>query len=462
MEQYDVAIIGAGPGGYVAAIRASQLGLKVVVIEKDKPGGVCLNWGCIPSKALIHQAEIFSEIPHMKDWGLKIDISTFDYSKVHKISRKAVTKLTQGVAGLLKKNKVDYVTGTATIMSPKEITIEGQESVKANKIIIATGSRPRIIPGFEFDEDTVLSSSGILAMDKLPTSMIILGAGAIGMEFAYVLNSFGVKVTIVEMLPQVLPLEDSDIAKIVEKDFNASGITMYTSAKASKMTKVKKGVVLELENDKGETTTIEGEKLLVAVGRAPNTETLGLEKVGIQQEKGYIKIKDHNETSVPGIYAIGDVVWGTPLLAHVASKEGEIAVEHIAGTAHEASIDLLSVPSAVYCNPQVGSFGLTEAKAKEKGIEYQVATFSMTGVGKAVAIDKANGLVKIIVDNTTKELLGAHVVGYNATEIIHLLLLARKGEMLPADIATMIHAHPTMSEAIMEGARAIEGWVIHN
>lgn len=460
--KYDVAIIGAGPGGYVAAIRANQLGLKVALIEKDTQGGVCLNWGCIPSKALIHQAESYEEIADMKQWGIKIDVTDFDYAKVHENSRKAVKKLTTGVGGLLKKNKVDFIKGSAEIKGPQEIVIEGQGSVQAKKIIIATGSRPRPILGFEFDETVVLSSTGILSQNKLPKTIAILGAGAIGMEFAYVMNAFGVKVTVIEMMPQALPLEDHDIAAVVEKSFTTSGITIHTGTKASKMTKDKDGVSIDIESSKGEKSVVKAEKLLVAVGRAPNTEGLGLEKIGVELEKGFIKVKDYYETNIPGIYAIGDVVWGTPLLAHVASKEGEIAVEHIAGIAHEAKLNPMSIPAAVYCNPQVGSFGLTEKQAKEKGLDYKASTFSYVGAGKAVAIDKANGMVKIITDKKTSEILGAHIVGYNATEIIHELLLAQKGELLPEDIATMIHAHPTISEAVMEVARASEGWVIHN
>lgn len=459
--EYDIAIIGAGPGGYVAAIRAKQLGLTVALIEKETQGGVCLNWGCIPSKSLIHQAEIFSEIPHIEKWGVNIDVSKFQYSSVHKTSRKAVKKLTAGVGSLLKKNSVDFIKGEAYIKGPQEIEVKGQGNIKAKKIIIATGSRPRIIPGFEFDEKTVLSSTGILSQEELPKSLVILGAGAIGMEFAFVMNAFGVAVTLIEMMPQVLPLEDKDIATVVEKSFASSGITIHTATKATKMTKSDTSVSIDIENEKGEKSTLKAEKLLVAVGRAPNTEGLGLDNIGVSLEKGYIKIKDYNETNIPGIYAIGDIVWGTPLLAHVASKEGEIAVEHIAGHAHEASLDMLSIPSAVYCNPQVGSFGLTEEKAKTQGIDYKTASFSYAGAGKAVAIEQANGIVKIITDNKNGEIIGAHIVGYSATEIIHELLLARKGELMPEDIATMIHAHPTISEAVMEGARAIEGWVIH-
>lgn len=462
---YDVGIIGAGPGGYVAAIRASQLGLTVALIEKDAPGGVCLNWGCIPSKSLIHQAEMFHEIGYLKSVGVGVDISKFDYSKVQAESRAAATKLTRGVSGLIKKNKIAYLTGTASIKSAKEITVDGK-SVSVKNIIVATGSRPKVIPGFEFDEKQVLSSTGILSMTTLPKKLVILGAGAIGMEFAYVMNSFGVQVSVVEMLPSVLPLEDPDVSALVAKSFTAAGITVFTATKALSLTKSKSGVSLEIERD-GKKETLAADALLVAVGRSPNTENLGLEKAGVKTDRGFIAIKDYGQTDAAGIYAIGDTVAGTPLLAHVASKEGEIAVEHIANKEgkgpkpHESRIDLSLVPSAVYCNPQVGSFGLTENKAKEKNIAFKKFLFPLVGVGKAVAINQSEGFVKILADPKTEEILGAHVVGVAATEIIHELLLARKGELLVSDIASMIHAHPTVFEGVMEAARGIEGWAIH-
>ncbi len=459
-EQYDVGIIGAGPGGYVAAIRACQLGLKTLLIEKEAVGGVCLNWGCIPSKSLIHQAEIVSKIEYLQSIGITLDTTSLHYEKVQKQSRAAAAKLTRGVQGLIKKNKVTYVSGTAYIETPQKIKVD-EKSFSVKNIIIATGSRPKEISGFEFDEKTVLSSTGILAMTTLPKSLVILGSGAIGMEFAYVMNTFGVNVTVVEMLSQVLPLEDAAVSAVVTKEFSASGVKILTATKAMKLVKNKGSVDVIVEREDGKEEALNAEKLLVAVGRSPNTENLGLEALGITCERGFIPVQDYGQSVVSGVYAIGDVVAGTPLLAHVASKEGEIAVEHIANKAHCTRVDLLSIPSAVYCNPQVGSFGLSEEEAKRQNIAYKASTFPLVGVGKAVAIGKSEGFVKILTCAKTSEILGVHAVGYNATEIIHELLVARIGELLPFDIATMIHAHPTISEGVMEAARTSEGWAIH-
>lgn len=459
MADYDLIVIGAGPGGYVAAIRASQLGLKSAVIEKEAPGGVCLNWGCIPSKALIHQAELFHEIDTLQHMGVSVDTAGLDYSKVHGKSRDAANALSKGVSGLLKKNKVDYVAGEATFKSAHVVAV-GDREISADNIIIATGSRPREIPGFEFDGKKVLSSRDLLGITKLPKKLLILGAGAIGMEFAYVMNAFGVDVTVVEMLDTVLPLEDKDSVDVVAKAFKKNGITMLTGTKAVKLDRSGRGVKLDVEEPGAKTTTLSADMLLVAVGRAPNTAGLNLEEVGVRTDRGFVEVGDYYQTAVPGVYAIGDVI-ASPLLAHVAMKEGEIAVERIAGHTVEARLDPGHIPSAVYCEPQVASFGLTETKAREAGGNVKVASFPYRGAGKSVAIEKPGGHVKLIYDGATHEIVGAHAVGSNATELIHELLLAKKAELLPEDIATMVHAHPTLSEAVMEGARAAEGWAIH-
>ncbi len=457
---YDVLIIGAGPGGYVAAIRASQLGLKAAVVEKEAPGGVCLNWGCIPSKALIHQAEIMHDTEELQKIGVTVDKSGLDYGKVHKKSRDAASKLSKGVQSLLKKNKIEYIEGTAQFTAAHEVSIDGKKSISAKNILIATGSRSREIPGFEFDGKKVLSSRDILGMSELPKSLIILGAGAIGMEFAYVMNAFGVDVTVVEMLDQLLPLEDAETVDIVAKAFKRYGVKTMTGTKATNLDTKGKGIKLDVESADGSKETLNADKILVAVGRAPNSENLGLDTIGVKTEKGFITVGDYYQTSVPGVYAIGDVI-ASPLLAHVASKEGEIAVEYMAGHSPEAKIDPQSIPSAVYCEPEIGSFGLTEKAAQERKRPVDVATFPYRGAGKSVAVEKSEGLVKVVLDKETREILGAHIVGYNATELIHELLLAKKAELLPEDIATMIHAHPTLSEAVMESARAAEGWAIH-
>jgi dihydrolipoamide dehydrogenase len=454
-QDYDLLVIGSGPGGYVAAIRGAQLGLKCGVVEKDKPGGVCLNIGCIPSKALIHHAEAFRSLDEFKKMGVGIDVSSFDYSKVHKKSRQAAQKLSKGVQFLLKKNEIDYIEGEAKVTGAHEVVV-GDKSLSAKNILIATGSRPRELPGFEFDEKQVISSTGALMLEKLPESLVILGAGAIGMEFAHVMSAFGVEVTVVEMLDQILPLEDAETAAVLEKDFKRRKIKMLTGTKATELSKSKSGVKLSLDNG----DSLEAQMLLVAVGRAPNSEGIGLEDLGVETDRGFITVGDYYETSVSGVYAIGDVI-ATPLLAHVASKEGEIAVEHMAGHSGPKRLDDNLIPSAVYTEPQVASFGPTEAEAKDRGLAFEKAVFPYRGAGKSVAIEKSEGLVKILYDKETGEILAAHVAGAEATELIHELLLAKKSELLPEDVATMVHAHPTLSESVMEAARTAEGWAIH-
>lgn len=455
---FDLLVIGSGPGGYVAAIRATQLGLKAAVVEKDKPGGVCLNVGCIPSKALIHQAEIFHHRKDLENMGIKLDESGFSYEPVFKKSRQAAERLSKGVQGLLKKNKIEYIEGTAVIDGQHEVLVDGVKKT-ADKILIATGSRPREIPGFEFDEKQVLSSTGILMLDTLPKSLIVLGGGYIGIEFAHVMSTFGVKVTVVEMLDRILPLSDPEVVAVLEKDFRRRDVDFMTGTRAEKLTKSKNGVKLEVSGPDG-SAAIEAEKILVSIGRAPNTEGLGLEKVGIKTEKGFVKVRDYYQTDVSGIYAIGDVV-ASPQLAHVASKEGEIAVEHMAGHATPPRLEDDLVPTGMYAEPQIASFGPTEEQAAERGLNFSKAVFPYRGAGKTVAVGQPDGMVKLLYDSETHEILGAHIVGSQATELIHELLLGKRSELLPEDIATMVHAHPTISEAVMEAARAAEGWVIH-
>lgn len=456
---YDLVVIGSGPGGYVAAIRASQLGMKAAVVEKERPGGVCLNIGCIPSKALIHQAEVFASRKELADMGVGIDLSGFDYAKVFRKSRQVSDRIVKGVEALLKKNKIDYVEGTGVLTAEHEVTVDGKKKITAKNVLIATGSRPREIPGFEFDEKQVLSSTGALYLEKLPASIIVLGGGYIGMEFAHVMSSFGVEVTVVEMLDRIIPNADQEAVSVLQKDIRRRGVEIMTSTKAEKLTKNKSGIKLEVSSADGR-KTLEAEMLLVSVGRAPNTENIGLEKVGVKTEKGFVKVRDYYQTEVAGVYAIGDIV-ATPQLAHVASKEGEIAVEHMAGHEPEPMVDPDLVPAAIYTEPQIASFGPTEEQAKERGLPYEKATFPYRGAGKSVAIGHPDGIVKILYHKETHEFLAAHVAGSTATELIHELLLGKRSELLPEDVATMIHAHPTLSEAVMEAARAAEGWAIH-
>jgi dihydrolipoamide dehydrogenase len=464
-KEYDVAIIGGGPGGYVAAIRAAQLGLSVVVVEKDTLGGVCLNWGCIPSKSLIHHATEFRALHDMEALGVRVDRSGFDYAAVHARSRQAASTLADGVGGLLRKNKVEVVKAVATLSGPRSIALRKPDgtsgTLAAKHIIIATGSRPLAVPGFVPDERDVLSSSGVLAMTKLPKSLAILGAGAIGCEFAYVMNAFGVRVTLVEMGEHILPAEDFEVAKVLDASLRKSGIDIRTRTRAQSWEKTGGGLAVRVECD-GKSEEIKAEKLLAAFGRTPNTRELGLEAVGVKLDaRGYVVAGDYGQTNVKGIFAIGDVI-ASPALAHVASKEGELAVEFIAGHAPAAkrvAEDL--VPSAIYCEPQVAGFGLREDAAAAKGIRFKKSVFPFRAVGKAVAVGKTDGLVKLLSDPDTGEILGAHIVGSNATELIHELALARSSELVAGDLADTVHAHPTLAEAVMEAAKGVGGKPIH-
>lgn len=459
-KNYDVVIIGSGPGGYVAAIRASQLGLKTGIAEKEKAGGICLNLGCIPSKSLIHQATLFRSANELSRMGVGIDATGFDYSYVQKQSRVAAEKLSKGVHFLLKKNNIDYFEATASISSTNTVQLSTGESLKAGNIIIATGSRPRGIPNFSIDEKDILSSTGALLLTELPGSILILGGGAIGIEFAYIFNSFGVKIHVVEMLERILPLEDEEAANTLERILKKQGIKISTSTKALSCKKEGDTFTVALETISGEKQEVPAEKILIAVGRMPNSEQLYPENLNIKQTKGFIDAGDYYQTSVPGIFAIGDVI-NTPQLAHVASKEGEIAVEYIAGKNPPARINPDLIPGAVYCEPQVASFGPTEQELKRENKQYKKAVFPYKGAGKATAIKQVEGFVKLLYAGEYKEIISAHIVGAEASELIHQILLAKKAELLPEDVATMIHAHPTLSETVMEVMRGAEGWMIH-
>ncbi|MFH2114754.1 MAG: dihydrolipoyl dehydrogenase [Spirochaetota bacterium] len=458
---FDVAIIGAGPGGYVAAIRAAQLGLRVCVVEKDKAGGVCLNVGCIPSKSLIHQAELVLGSAGLTALGAGVDLSTLDYSRAYKASRKAAERLSKGVGFLLKKNSIEYVQGRARLQSANEMILDDGRTINAAALILATGSRPRELPGFDFDEETVLSSTGALMLQKVPKRAVILGAGAIGMEIGSVWNAFGSEVTIVELADRALPLEDAEAGMVVRKAFEKRGIRFIIGQGATGMEKKDSGIVVSLKESR-----LEADVVLVAVGRRPNTEDLGLEEVGIKLDRGFVQVGEYGETSATGIYAIGDIV-ATPLLAHVASKEGEIAAERIAQLLKgspaptETRVDLSTVPSAVYCEPELASFGLSVDKAVAGGIRHEVFSFPFRGIGKAVATEKPDGFVKIMHDPESGEILGASIVGERATDIIHELILARRAELTLEEVADMVHAHPTIAEGVMEAAKGGLGRAVH-
>jgi len=466
-SSYDLVVIGAGPGGYVAAIRAAQLGLKTAVVERDELGGVCLNVGCIPSKALIHSASLFrAGRAALEAAGAGVDLSGFDYEKVWRLSRKAADRLSKGVGFLLKKNGVEVVKGSARLAGPRRVAVEGSGELEARAVILATGSRSKTVPGFEFDEKTVLSSTGVLMAKELPKSLLVLGAGAIGMEMAFVMSAFGVEVTVVELMERALPLEDAESAALVAKEFGRRGVKILTGRRATRLERGPDGAKLFLSAADGAETSVEAERILVAVGRSPNTEDLGLEALGVRLERGFVPVGDWQETQVSGVYAIGDIV-ATPLLAHVASKEGEIAAGRIAQLLKGASepserrVDPLLVPNAVYCEPELASFGLSEARAVEQGVAHAVARFPYRGIGKAVAIDDYEGQAKLVFDPASGAILGATVVGAQATELVHELLLASRSELRLEDIADTIHAHPTLSELVMETARSALGRAIH-
>jgi dihydrolipoamide dehydrogenase len=459
-NQHDLIVIGAGPGGYVAAIRAAQLGLRVLVIEKDSPGGVCLNWGCIPSKSLINQALKFSYRDDLRKMGLQIDETNFDYAQVQRKSRMAATRLSKGVEFLFKKNNIELLKGTAKIASSQTVVVDDISEFPATNILIATGSRPREIEGFKFDKEAILSSTEALSLEKLPKSLLILGAGAIGVEFAYIFNTFGVEVHLVEMMNRILPLEDAESAELLNRIFKRRKINIYIDTIATHCQKTDSGYNVFLRKENSEESLMV-EKILVAVGRTPNSEDLGLEQLGIKTERGFVEVGDFYQTCIPSIYAIGDVV-NTPLLAHVASKEGEIVAEYLAGEEPEPRVDPRLIPNAVYCEPQVASFGWTEDKLIEQKISFKKYVFPYRGVGKSIAIDEPEGFVKLLYNSDNKEILGAFLIGHDATELIHELLLARESKLFPKNIASMIHAHPTLAEAVMEAARGVEGQAIHN
>ncbi len=458
-DMFDLVVLGGGPAGYVGAIRAAQLGMRVGLVEEDKLGGVCLNIGCIPSKALIHQAELMRSIPGLQKLGVKVDVSGLDYAAAHKASRTAADSLSKGVQYLLKKNKVTVHAGRGVLAGAGKIAVGG-DTLTAKNVLLATGSRPRSIPGFEFDEAQVLSSNGALMLTTLPKSLLILGGGAIGMEFAHVMSAFGVRVHVVEMMPSILPLEEPEAAEVVRKSMVKRGVTISTATRALTLERQSGACRTTVAGADGAESVVETEMILVVVGRQPNTENLGLDTVGVSTERGFVPVGDYYETTTRGLYAAGDIV-ASPMLAHVASKEAEIAVEHMAGHVTKPRIDPTCIPSAVYCEPQIAGFGLSEQKAKEQGLDARSASFPYRGAGKSVAIGHTEGMVKVVYEATRHEILGAYVVGAEATELVHELLLARTAELLPEDIATMIHAHPTLSEAVMEAMRAVEGWAIH-
>jgi dihydrolipoamide dehydrogenase len=455
---YDVIVLGGGPGGYVAAIRAAQLGLKTALIEKENLGGVCLNWGCIPSKSLIRNAEIMNLLGRGKEFGFKFDNLEVDYGVAVKRSRQNSNRLVKGVGFLMKKNKIDVIQGVGALIDAHTIQVEDATHSAAN-IILATGGRAATLPGMEVDGERILTYRQAIVQKELPESIVIVGAGPIGMEFAYVFNAYGVSVTVVEMLPHALPNEEPDVADVVVKAFRKQKIRILANTRTEKVEITDAGVNVTVKDlASGETEVVQTGQVLVAIGVRPNSE--GLEAVGVATNRGWVQINDRMQTNVPHIYAIGDLT-GKLNLAHVASAQGIVAVETIAGVETQPIDDYSNMPRCTYCNPQVASLGLTEAQAREQGYELDIGQFPFQVNGKALGLGEREGFIKIIADAKYGEILGVHMVGPEVTELLPEFSLARMMELTPAEIARNVHAHPTLSEVIMEAAHAVSGHAIH-
>ena len=464
MNTYDLIVIGAGPGGYVSAIRAAQLGLKTAIVDKRWLGGVCLNVGCIPSKSLLKNAEIAHTLRHRgKEFGFAFENLQLDYAVAVKRSRKASDRLTKGVGFLMRKNKIEVHMGAAKITARDTVLVtdaEGKHSeLKAANIIVATGARPAMIPGVQEDGEKILTYEAAILQEKLPKSAVIIGSGAIGVEFATIWNAYGVDVTVVEMLPRIVPLEDEEISKELAKAFRKRGVKTLTGHRVESITPTEEGVQVLVSGEGGQ-QTLEAEQALVAIGFKPNSGGLGLEELGVSLDRrGFIQIDERMATNVPGIWAIGDVT-GKLMLAHVASAQGIVAAENIAG-AETITLNYEMMPRATYCHPQIASFGLTEAQARERGYEVKIGRFPFQANGKALGLGEGSGWAKIVTDARYGEILGAHLIGPEVTELLPELTLAQMMEITTAEIARNVHAHPTLSEALMEAAHDAEGHAIH-
>ena len=460
---FDIIIIGGGPGGYVAAIRAAQLGMKTAVVERAHLGGICLNWGCIPTKALLRSAEVYHYLQHPDAYGLTAEKVGFDIKKVVERSRGVSKRLNGGVGHLLKKNKVTVIDGEATLASASKVEVkkDGKAvgSFEAKHIVVATGARPRVLPGLEPDKKLVWTYFEAMVPESLPKRLLVVGSGAIGIEFASFYRTMGAEVTVVEVLPQILPVEDEEIAKFAQKQFEKQGIKILTGAKVTGLKKGKDEVTATIEDAKGKTSELTVDRVLSAVGVVGNVENLGLEKLGVTVERGTIKVDAMGRTNVKGVYAIGDVA-GPPMLAHKAEHEGVICVEAIAGK-HPHAMKKELIPGCTYCQPQVASVGLTEAKAKEAGHEVKVGRFPFNGNGKAIALGEPEGLVKTIFDARTGQLLGAHMVGAEVTELIQGFVIAMGLETTEEELMHTCFPHPTLSEMMHESVLDAFGRVIH-
>jgi dihydrolipoamide dehydrogenase len=459
---FDLIVIGSGPGGYVAAIRASQLGMKVAVVEKEDLGGICLNWGCIPTKALLKSAQVFEYIQHAKDYGINVKDASIDFNSMISRSRGVAGGMSKGIEFLFKKNKIEKLLGHGKLASANTVEVTAADGKKTNytakHIILATGARSRELPGVKIDNEKVIGYRKAMVLDKQPKSMVVIGSGAIGSEFAYFYNTIGTKVTIVEFMPNVVPVEDVDISKALEKEFKRKGIDIYTESSVESVDTKGKGCKVNVKTKTGN-ITIECDIVLSAAGVVTNLENLGLEEVGVKHEKGKVLVDEYYRTNVSGVYAIGDIVTG-PALAHVASAEGIVCVEKIAGH-HPEPINYNNIPGCTYTVPEIASVGYTEKAAREAGYDVLVGKFPFSASGKASASGAKEGFVKVIFDKKYGEWLGAHMIGANVTEMIAEVVVARKLETTGHEIIKSVHPHPTMSEAIMEAAAAAYGEVIH-
>ena len=460
--QYDLIVIGSGPGGYVAAIRASQLGMKTAVVEKSEVGGICLNWGCIPTKALLKSAQVYHYAKHAEEYGIQISDVRPDFQKIVARSRNVADAMSKGIQFLFKKNKIDIIQGFGKLTNNKTVMVKksdgSTEEYTANNIILATGARSKELQHMKQDGKKIIGYREALTLPYLPKSMVVVGSGAIGSEFAYFYNAMGTKVTIVEFLPNIIPLEDEEVSKTLARSFKKEGIEIITEGNVTAVDTTGSDCKVTVETKQG-TKTIESEIVLSAVGVTPNIENIGLEELGIEIDKGKIKVNEYYETNVKDIYAIGDIVHG-PALAHVASAEGICCVEHIAGK-NPVPVNYKNIPSCIYTTPEVASVGITEKQAIEQGYEIKIGKFPYSASGKAKAAGNSDGFVKLIFDAKYGELLGAHLIGLNVTEMIAELVVSKTLETTGHELIKSIHPHPTMSEAIMEAAAAAYGEVIH-
>jgi len=461
-DQFDLIVLGSGPGGYVAAIRAGQLGMKVAIVERERLGGICLNWGCIPTKALLRTSEVYHYMTHAADYGLSVEKVGFDLGRIVDRSRKVAGQLNAGVKGLMKKNKVQVFEGVGKLAGKGKLTVtQGDKTTElsARNIIVATGARARDLPFAKADGKRVWTYRHAMVPDVMPTKLLVIGSGAIGIEFASFYNDMGADVTVVEMLPRILPVEDEEVSAFMEKRLSKDGIKIRTGAGLEALDVTDKGVTARIKGKDGKVEAAEFSHAIVAIGIVPNTESIGLEELGVETERGHIKIDRYCRTNVEGVWAIGDVT-GAPWLAHKASHEGTIAVEAMAG-GHPHALDVANIPGCTYSRPQVASVGLTEAKAREAGREVRVGKFPFIGNGKAIALGEADGFVKTVFDAKTGELLGAHMVGAEVTEMIQGYVIARGLETTEAELMDTVFAHPTISEAMHESVLGAYGRAIH-